>query len=146
MRIGDVAARAGVGVDTLRYYERRGLLAEPTRSESSGYREYSSDVVAHVRFIKRAQDLGFSLAEIDGLMRLRVGRAGNRVEVRSLAESKLTTIDEKIAHLRSMRDALHELLELCSSGRENAECPILGALEGHRLPIAVTRKQEKADG
>lgn len=100
MRIGEVAAHAGVKVDTLRYYERRGLLAEPDRSESSGYREYSPDAVAQVKFIKRAQDLGFSLAEIDGLLRLRDGRAGNRVEVRNLAKSKLRTIDEKIAHLQ----------------------------------------------
>src|SRR5258707_9551136 len=108
MWITETAREAGVNTQTLRYYERRGLLPRPPRRES-GYREYSADAVRVVRFIKRAQELGFSLDEIEALVRLRGVRRGERHRVRAIAERKIEDIDRKIAHLQSMRGALNQL-------------------------------------
>ena len=126
MWIGRTAKAAGVNTQTLRYYERRGLIAPPVR-RGSGYREYSDDAVQVVRFIKRAQELGFSLDEIEQLIALRGVRRGERHRVRALAERKIEEIDRKIAHLRSMRHALAMLVRSCHRGTA-ADCPIIEAL------------------
>ncbi|HZP48615.1 MAG TPA: MerR family DNA-binding protein [Vicinamibacterales bacterium] len=126
MWIGRTAKAAGVNAQTLRYYERRGLIGRARRGRS-GYREYSDDAVAIVRFIKRAQDLGFSLDEIEELIRLRGVRRRERHRVRAIAERKIDDIDRKIAHLASMRDALAVLVDSCHRGGD-AECPIIEAL------------------
>jgi Hg(II)-responsive transcriptional regulator len=128
MRIGDVAARAGVNTQTLRYYERRGILGEPKRS-ASGYREYPTDTVRLIRFIKRAQELGFTLAEIEELITLRHTTPKRRAKVRELAAAKMRDIDEKLARLQAMRSALYTLVEDCACGAETITCPILEALE-----------------
>lgn len=128
MKIGEVAAKAGVGIDTLRYYERRGLLAEPARRES-GYREYPNDTVRVIRFIKRAQNLGFTLDEIEELLALRGADGKSRRRVRAVAEAKMKDIDEKLARLQSMRSALYSLIETCACGRGKPTCPILEALD-----------------
>jgi len=128
LRIGDVAAKAGVNVETLRYYERRGILRSPKRS-SGGYREYPTDTVRLIRFIKRAQELGFTLDEIEDLIALRQTPSKRRNKVRELAAAKLRAIDEKIARLDAMRDALSPLLEECACGAETVTCPILEALD-----------------
>lgn len=128
LRTGAVAARAGVNVQTLRYYERRGLLREPGR-RASGYREYPPDTVRLVRFIKRAQDLGFTLVEIGELVRLRGGGAGSCSEVRAAGEGKIESIDRKIGSLRSMRRALAALVASCRSDASTRKCPILEALD-----------------
>jgi len=128
MKIGQVATRAGVNIDPLRYYERRGLLAEPQR-RPSGYREYPEETVPIIRFIKRAQDLGFTLNEIEELISLRDGGNGRRrSEVRALAEAKLRDIDQKLVRLRAMRSALSGLVESCACSGGRPECPILEAL------------------
>jgi DNA-binding transcriptional MerR regulator len=127
MRIGEAARRAGVNIQTLRYYERRGLLAEPVRT-SSGYRSYSAHAVRVVRFVKRAQELGFTLAEVAELLRLRDRRAASRDRVRRRAEAKLRDIDGRLRALRAMRGALRALLDSCRCGT-TPECPILEALE-----------------
>jgi Hg(II)-responsive transcriptional regulator len=126
MWITETAREAGVNTQTLRYYERRGLLPKPPR-RGSGYREYSDDAVRVVRFIKRAQELGFSLDEIEELIGLRGVRRGDRHRVRALAERKLADVDQKIAHLQSMRGALDRLVHSCRRGGA-AECPIIDAL------------------
>lgn len=126
MWITQAARQAGVNVQTLRYYERRGLLPEPARRDS-GYREFTSEAVRIVRFIKRAQELGFSLDEIEQLVKLRGVRRGERHRVRAIAQRKIDDIDEKIAQLRSMRAALADLVHACHSGG-NAECQIIEAL------------------
>lgn len=127
VKIGSVAKDAGVGVDTLRYYERRGLLAKPTR-RGSGYREYPPETAQLVRFIKRAQGLGFTLEEVGELLRLREG--GNRVRARALAEEKVGEIDEKLSRLTAMRRALSGLVSACSCNSGRApKCPIIEALE-----------------
>jgi len=128
MKIGQVATRAGVNIDTLRYYERRGLLAEPER-RPSGYREYPEETVPIIRFIKRAQDLGFTLNEIEELVSLRDGGNGKRKsEVRALAEAKMRDIDQKLARLQAMRSALSGLIESCACTGGRPDCPILEAL------------------
>jgi Hg(II)-responsive transcriptional regulator len=128
MRIGDVAARAGVNTQTLRYYERRGILGEPKRS-SAGYREYPIDTVRLIRFIKRAQELGFTLAEIEELITLRQTTPKRRAKVRELAAAKMRDIDEKLARLQAMRSALYTLTVDCACGAEALTCPILEALD-----------------
>lgn len=126
MLITKAAKEAGVNSQTLRYYERRGLLPKPPR-RGSGYRDYAPDAVRIVRFIKRAQELGFSLDEIEELVRLRGVRRADRHRVRALAERKMVDIDVRIAHLQSMRDALAQLVASCHGGGK-AECPIIDAL------------------
>jgi DNA-binding transcriptional MerR regulator len=119
MWISQTAREAGVNAQTLRYYERRGLLPRPPR-RGSGYREYPADAVRIVRFIKKAQELGFSLDEIEELVRLRGVRRGERHRVRAIAE-------RKIADLQSMRAALDQLVESCHKGSD-VDCPIIDAL------------------
>lgn len=128
LTIGEVATRAGVNQQTLRYYERRGILARPRRA-SSGYRQYPADTVRLIRFIKRAQDLGFTLEEIEELIALRQSSARKRDEARVLAAKKMRDIDEKLARLQAMRSALYTLIDHCECGRETLVCPILEALE-----------------
>ena len=127
MRIGEVAAEAGVNIQTLRYYERRGLLPEPERS-NSGYRAYDRDTVRLIRFIKSAQELGFTLREIEDLIELRrTPRCG--AEVRAVAAAKVDDIERRIRQLRAMRKALGELVAACDSERGNPTCPIIEALD-----------------
>jgi Hg(II)-responsive transcriptional regulator len=128
LRIGDVAAKAGVNVETLRYYERRGILRSPKRSPA-GYREYPTDTVRLIRFIKRAQELGFTLDEIEEMIALRQTASKRRNRVRELAAAKLQSIDEKIARLHAIRDALSPLVDECACGADTVTCPILEALD-----------------
>jgi Hg(II)-responsive transcriptional regulator len=127
MTIGEVATGAGVNVQTLRYYERRGILAPPQRT-ASGYRKYPSETVRLIRFIKRAQDLGFTLEEVEELLALR--RHRNRQKARSMAASKLQSIDAKLRDLQRMKGALETLVDACSCTGNAVHCPILEALDG----------------
>ena len=128
MRIGEVAARAGVGIQTLRYYERRGLLPRAHR-HASGYREYETLTVRLVRFIKRAQELGFTLQEISDLIRLRENDRRRSSEVRALATAKLEDIELKINRLSAMRRALRVLVEECACEVSAPSCPIIEVLD-----------------
>lgn len=128
LRTGEVAARAGVNIQTLRYYERRGLLEEPER-RASGYREYPPDAVRLIRFIKRAQELGFTLREIEDLLRLRSDQKASCSEVRAAARAKIEDIEQKIRSLRAMKRALGVLVRSCTSDGSVRECPILEALD-----------------
>jgi Hg(II)-responsive transcriptional regulator len=128
LRIGEVASKAAVNIQTLRYYERRGLLEAPERT-ASGYREYPSETVRLIRFIKRAQDLGFTLKEIEELIALRDARGRKRSEVRALAEAKMSDIDKKLAQLQAMRSALYGMVESCACRDGRPTCPILEALD-----------------
>jgi Hg(II)-responsive transcriptional regulator len=127
MRSAEAAERAGVNVQTLRYYERRGLLSEPARSES-GYRAWGAEDVRIVRFVKRAQELGFTLREIDSLLELARGGPESCDAARELALAKAAQLDAKIATLGAMRDSLHQLAETCSRTRARRHCPILDAI------------------
>jgi Hg(II)-responsive transcriptional regulator len=127
MWISEAADQAGVNVQTLRYYERRGLLPKPPR-RASGYREFPADAIQVVRFIKRAQDLGFSLHEVEELLRLRRNSGRNRDRIRSLAEQRIRQIDQKLRELARMKRALKTLVHSCHEGT-TLECPIIEALD-----------------
>jgi Hg(II)-responsive transcriptional regulator len=127
IQTGEVAARAGVNIQTLRYYERRGLLKEPPR-RPSGFRRYPQDTVRIIRFIKHAQELGFTLREIDELLRLREDRARTCDEVRRAAEAKIADIDSKLSRLTAVRHALEVLVESCRR-RRAMRCPLIEALD-----------------
>ena len=125
MWISEAAALAGVNVQTIRYYERRGLLPPPVR-RPSGYRELPDEAVRVVRFIKRAQDLGFTLDEVGELLRLR--RSRDRGKARAVANRRLKQIEQKLTELSAMREALTHLVHTCREGA-TPDCPILEALE-----------------
>jgi DNA-binding transcriptional MerR regulator len=112
----------------VRYYERRGLLPEPSRRES-GYRVYGPDAVRTVRFIKRAQELGFGLRDAEALLGLAAGGPQRCDAARALAEEKIAELDRRIADLAAMRESLVRLASTCAKPRAERECPLLGALE-----------------
>ena len=113
LKIGEVAERGGVNLQTIRYYEREMLLPDPPRLPS-GYRVYPEQTVRRVRFIKRAQEIGFSLAEIRGLLAIRIDADRDSSEVRTLAEAKITDIEKKIQTLRQMKKVLSRITGRCS--------------------------------
>ena len=123
--IGGLAKAAGVGVETVRYYQRRGLLPEPARPPGE-IRRYGDDDVRRLRFIRSAQAAGFTLNEIKELLEL--DAADDRARARDLAKSRVAALDEKIAELRSARDALAALATACAHKR-SGPCPILSAFE-----------------
>src|SRR5712692_4624854 len=123
LSIGQVARRAGVGVETVRFYEREGLLEEPPR-RASGYRQYSEQVVTRLHFIKRAQKLGFSLKEISELLLLRVDAQTSCDEVRQRTEAKLAEVERKLVELQRMRQALLQVHSLCSGQGPTGRCPL----------------------
>ena len=129
LAIGEVAKQAEVNVETLRYYERRGILPIPPRS-GTNYRCYPETAVQQVHFIKRTQGLGFSLNEIAPMLFLRNKPKTSRAAVKARAEAKLAAIEEKIERLTEMRDALAQVTALCDGKGSIYGCPILQALEG----------------
>ncbi|MEW6280041.1 MAG: MerR family transcriptional regulator [Candidatus Eremiobacterota bacterium] len=126
LNIGELARRAGVRVDTVRYYERSGLLPEAPRT-GSGYRLYDEEAVSLLRFIRNAKQLGFTLTEVAELLELR--RSKDRRRVSRLAQDKLRDTESRIAHLVRLRDVLKELVQRCAAGHDLTPCPILEALE-----------------
>lgn len=130
LTIGQVADRAGIGVETVRFYERAGLIPLPAR-KASGYRQYDESTVSRLRFIRRAKDLGFTLKEIAALLALRHEPATTAADVKREAEQKIAEIDRKIRSLRQMRNALRKLADSCPGHGPTSECPILEALSGH---------------
>jgi Hg(II)-responsive transcriptional regulator len=142
MRIGEVAERAGVNVQTLRYYERRGLLPSPTR-RPSGYREYSPEMVALVRFIKRAQHLGFSLEDVGELLELRQNPWRSGAAVRAVAVRRAADIAERIRRLAAMQKALEQLVTACECAGANRTCPIIEALDEEAPEHDTKVRQDK---
>ena len=143
LSIGKLARTAGVGIDTVRYYERNGLLAPNTRS-ASGYRRYGDLELSRLRFIRRAQKLGFTLKEIRELFALRLDRSATRRDVRQRAAAKVAEIEGKIRDLERMKKTLAELSATCHGDGPAEGCPILNALEEPepRPAPAAARKQE----
>ena len=125
LTIGRLPKAAGVNVETIRYYHRRGLVEEP-RKPAGGHRQYTPAAVARVRFIRRAQHLGFTLEEITNLLRLEDGQSCR--ETRLLAEYKLGQIEERIADLTRMRRTLKGLILECAAGQRPRSCPIIATL------------------
>lgn len=127
--IGTIARRAGVGVETIRFYEREKLLAEPARDPSNGYRRYPEGTVLRLQFIARAKELGFTLRETRELLELRAGPATCGT-VKARAEEKLDNIHRKIEDLQRIERALLTLAEACPGTGMLENCPIIEALEG----------------
>jgi len=131
MTIGWLAKQAGVNIDTIRYYERNGLIPEPVR-RASGYREYDAADVRRLRFIVRAKALGFTLAEIDELMSLSADRDVRGVKHR--AEQRLEDVERKIKELQRIRRGLKTLIDACPGHGDLERCPIVAALSGETPP------------
>lgn len=127
MKIGELAQRAGVGVDTVRYYERQGLLPEPLR-QASGYRSYAAGDVARLQFVRRAKALGFTLEEIRDLLALSSRPEDDMGGLKAAAGEKLADVEAKIAELTRIRDGLHTLIKACPGHGALERCPILNAL------------------
>ena len=128
LTIGKVADQGGVKVQTIRYYERRGLLPKPARS-ASGYRKYSDDAIHRLRLIRQAQALGFSLDEIEELLSLRMRTGATCGDIRKRARQKISTVNQKISELQRIKKALSKLAKACQGKGPTSECPILEALE-----------------
>lgn len=128
LTIGRVAERAGVPIETIRYYERRGLMPDPPRTDA-GYRLYDGESVTRLRFIKEAQALGFTLEEIGDLLALRVDGETSCEDVRRRAERKVAEIEAKLSSLQAMRAALHEMIASCEQGGPAGDCPFLDTIE-----------------
>lgn len=128
LTIGEVAKQTGIGVETVRFYEKSGLIDEPPRTEA-GYRQYPEDTASRVRFIRHAKELGFTLTEIKELLNLRLDPRTTCEDVRQVAEEKLRNVRAKIQSLQAIEMALGELIGACAVGGPDGECPILEALE-----------------
>ena len=128
MTISEVAEASGVGVETVRFYERKRLIEQPQRPPA-GYRRYEEATARRIRFIRQAQALGFTLSEIRQLLELRLDPRRSCADVKSEAETKITDIDAKIASLEVMRKALVEITRSCSGEGPTSACPILDAIE-----------------
>jgi MerR family mercuric resistance operon transcriptional regulator len=124
LTIGQAARAAGVGIETIRYYERLGLISKPARPQG-GYRHYPAEALARLRFIKRAQDLGFTLKEIRNLLQLGDRRCS---DTRTLAAEKLATIEQRMQQLQAMQRALQELITGCDQGACRPRCNIVASL------------------
>lgn len=122
--IGRLARAAGVGVETIRYYQQRMLL--PIPAASGGFRQYPAELVDRIRFVKRAQELGFSLDEIAGLLRLHDG--SDRKSIRNIANARLAQIEAKLADLRRMQNVLRHLIAACEHTKAGLPCPIIETL------------------
>jgi MerR family Zn(II)-responsive transcriptional regulator of zntA len=137
LRIGQLSARTGINNETLRFYEARGLMSNPRRSDA-GYRLYTEEDVRKAEFIVRAKKMGFALKDISELLSLRVEKESSTCgEVKDLAEAKLVEIEQKINELQRMKGALEQITDACCGGEESAiHCTILNALDQIEDPVA----------
>jgi MerR family transcriptional regulator, copper efflux regulator len=124
MKIGEVAKRSGVGIETIRYYEREGLLQEPER-RPSGYRQYDESTINRLEYISRAKELGFTLAEIRELLELSFVAHTGCVHIRQRAEGKITDIENKIRNLQRMRRSLRSIVNQCKTKDSPHDCPLV---------------------
>jgi Hg(II)-responsive transcriptional regulator len=131
LTIGELAKRVGVNLETIRYYERVGLLPKPPRN-SAGYRIFPDDAPRRLHFVRRAQELGFSLREIKELLALRIEPGKTRADVRERAKAKIAAIDQKLRTLRKMKNALVRLTAACHGNGSLSDCPILEGLDQGR--------------
>lgn len=131
LKIGEVAKQCEIGIETIRYYERQGLLAEPDR-RPSGYRQYDESVVSRLRFIRNAKDLGFTLAEIKELLGLWFDATTKCVHVRQRAELKIRDIEDKIRSLQKMKRSLKRIVSQCEGEDAVDACPLWLGLDNPR--------------
>ncbi len=128
LTVGKLAKKANVNIETIRYYERRRIMPKPARTRA-GYRIYAADAVQRLRFIKRAQELGFSLKEIQDLLSLRVEPGTMSADIRRRAEAKISDIETKIQTLKTMKKRLVQITNACSGCGPATECSILESLD-----------------
>ena len=128
LTIGELATKAHVGVETVRFYERQGLIEQPQKP-SKGFRRYPPETVRRIQFMRRAKGLGFTLKEISELLDLRFDPERSCVEVREIAETKISDVERRIADLEKIRTVLGELVKACKGKGAVSECPILDALD-----------------
>ena len=128
LTIGQVAQKTGLGIETIRFYERKGLIDEPSRKES-GYRQYDMGIIDRLLFIQQAKSLGFTLAEINELLSLKLKPETSSKAVRKIAEDRLADIEDRIKKLKRMQNTLKKLVRECSGQGPVHECPILEALD-----------------
>lgn len=128
MTIGRAARKADVGVETIRFYQRRGLIRQPVKPDGTGFRHYPEETVQRIRFIRQAQDIGFSLREIDELLSLRADPGADCADVRDQATAKLQEVERKLARLEEIRAALEDLIAACPGRGALRACSILEAL------------------
>ena len=135
MTISKIARATDVGVETIRFYERKGLIERPVKPFAGGYRIYPDETARRIKFIRRAQEIGFSLREIEELLSLRADPTKDCSEVRHKATEKLKQVDQKIAHLESMRSALQAVIETCPGSGAIKACSILEELSSQDLNL-----------
>lgn len=143
MRIGEVARQSGVGVETVRFYERKGLVARPLRPSSGGYRDYPVEVVRRIGFIRSAQNLGFSLTEIAELLELESGAAAQCADVLERARTKRREVLAKIDDLNRINKALDILIGGCPREGPAHDCSILQAINNGDLRLKPTTKGQR---
>ena len=138
MKIGDLARKAGVGVETVRFYECKGLIRQPVKPNGGGVRVYPDETAQRIRFIRQAQDLGFSLRETDELLSLQAIPSSDCADVRDRARAKLDEVNQKITHLDRIKVALERLIEACPGQGALRSCSIMEVLEGTDPPELPT--------
>ncbi len=143
MTIGKTASNAGCGVETVRFYERKGLIDQPPKPANGGFRVYPVQTVERIRFIRQAQELGFSLAEIAELLALRADPSADCAEVLGHAEAKLGEVDRKIAGLEHLRQALAQIIAACPGQGALGACTIMDALAGAGATTAVGKQRNE---
>ncbi len=129
MKIGEIAKKAGVGVETVRYYERQHIIRQPLRPTGGGFRAYPPEIVSQIRFIRRAQDLGFSLKEVEELLSLKTDPSVDCGEIQARATKKRREVNEKIEDLRQIRNALDAVIDACPGGGSLKACSIIEEME-----------------
>ncbi len=127
--IGQAARAAGVGVETIRFYERKNLIVQPPKPASGGYRNYGDDIVRRIRFIRQAQELGFSLKEVGDLLNLRADPDSDCADVQRRARQKLAEVERKVAQLQQIGAALAEVIAACPSRGGLDGCSIIAVIE-----------------
>lgn len=145
MTIGELAESAGVGVETIRFYERKELITQPKRT-GSGFRRYDDETERRIRFIREAQELGFALAEIKQLLELRLDPGRSCADVKLEAENKIADIDGKMASLLGMKKALVEITRSCSGEGPTSACPILDAIQTSAARRKTTGNTDRGTG
>ncbi len=141
MRIGEIAASAGVGVETVRFYEAKGLISQPVRPAGGGYRDYPPEIAHRIGFIRSAQQLGFSLQEIEELLALESNPETQCLDVRARAEAKLREVKAKIEKLNEIKTALDALIAACPGKGPARACSILSEIKGGQLPLASLKEE-----
>ncbi len=143
MTISKIAKEAGVGVETVRFYERKGLVQQPPKPSTGGYRIYPAETVERIRFIRQAQELGFSLREIEELLSLRMAPSTDCADVRERAQTKLNEVKHKIAQMKRIQAALEQLIAACPGQGTLQVCSIIEAIEVPEITVAKPKKRRR---